>query len=201
MLNNIDSSPVKFVTKENALSLAAEKLLCNRGGSPFIVGIDGRCASGKSAFASELSALTGAAVVHADDFFLRPEQRTAKRYASAGENLDWERLLSEVLLPLGRGEEARFRPFNCRTLDFDEPVAVSPHSGVIVEGTYCLNRHLSQLYSFKIFMDTDKKTQELRIKARNGEYAGAFFEKWLPLEELYFSSFDIPSSCDICVRT
>ena len=41
---------------------------------PFIVAIDGRCASGKTTVSKALSEALKATVVHMDDFFLRPHQ-------------------------------------------------------------------------------------------------------------------------------
>ena len=65
-----------------------------------IIAIDGRCASGKSALASNLENELGCAVFHMDDFFLRPEQRTPQRYAEPGGNVDRERFWEEILEPL-----------------------------------------------------------------------------------------------------
>ena len=56
------------------------------------VAIDGRCASGKTTLATALAVSLGATVFHADDFFLRPEQRTAERLSEPGGNMDRERL-------------------------------------------------------------------------------------------------------------
>ena len=68
---------------------------------PLILAVDGRCASGKSTFARELSGVCLAEVIHMDDFFLRPQQRTKERLAEAGGNIDRERLLQEVAVLLG----------------------------------------------------------------------------------------------------
>ena len=69
-----------------------------------IAAIDGRCGAGKSTLAAQLQAQLSCRVFHMDDFFLRPEQRTAARLAQPGENVDHERFLSEVLQPALRGE-------------------------------------------------------------------------------------------------
>ena len=49
-----------------------------------------------------------------DDFFLRPEQRTAQRLAQSGGNVDWERFQAEVLIPLRQGISFSYRPYDCR---------------------------------------------------------------------------------------
>lgn len=82
---------------------------------PLIIGIDGRCAAGKTTLASGLQAEIGCAVFHMDDFFLRPEQRTEKRLQIAGENVDHERFLEEVLLPLKSVKSPIvYRPYDCK---------------------------------------------------------------------------------------
>ena len=82
---------------------------------PFLFALDGRCASGKTTLASALREAVGCGVIHMDDFFLRPEQRTEERLSQPGGNVDRERFLQEVLLPLKRGESFSYRPYDCRT--------------------------------------------------------------------------------------
>lgn len=65
--------------------------------------IDGPCGSGKTTLAALLAQLYDCPVFHADDFFLRPEQRTPERFAQPGGNLDRERLREEVLCRCTRG--------------------------------------------------------------------------------------------------
>ena len=61
------------------------------------IAIDGGAASGKTTLAKVLSEKYHAPVIHMDDFFLRPEQRTPERFAEPGGNLDRERFLREVV--------------------------------------------------------------------------------------------------------
>ena len=51
-------------------------------GAPRIVALDGRCAAGKTTLAARLQQRSGCNVVHMDDFFLRPAQRTKARLRS-----------------------------------------------------------------------------------------------------------------------
>lgn len=48
------------------------------------VAIDGPCTSGKTTLATVLQRRFGGNVLHMDDFFLRPEQRTPERFAEPG---------------------------------------------------------------------------------------------------------------------
>ena len=48
-----------------------------------IVAIDGNCTAGKTTLAGKLAERYDCNVIHMDDFFLRPEQRTPERYAGS----------------------------------------------------------------------------------------------------------------------
>ncbi|MGN0968424.1 MAG: uridine kinase, partial [Oscillospiraceae bacterium] len=117
---------------------------------PFLVALDGRCASGKTTLAAHLQAVCGCGVVHLDDFFLRPEQRTQERYATPGENIDHERFLSEVLLPLRRGEAAEYRPYDCAHQTLGDPIRVEPSSVVVTEGSYACHSALWPWYDLRV---------------------------------------------------
>src|SRR5699024_12651195 len=71
-----------------ALVRRVEELLARQG--RVLAAIDGRCGSGKSTLAALLAARWDCTLVHADDFFLRPEQRTPQRLAQPGGNFDRE---------------------------------------------------------------------------------------------------------------
>ena len=117
-------------------------LLETRTKRPLIAAIDGRCASGKTTAANLLQEQYGWTVVHADDFFLRPEQRTPERYAEPGGNLDRERLKEEVLMPLREGKPVNYRRFDCSKMELGETVSVPLTDLVIVEGSYSLHPEL-----------------------------------------------------------
>lgn len=167
------------------------------GKTPILVAIDGRCASGKTTLAAELRRLIACEVVHMDHFFLRPEMRTDKRLETPGENVDHERFLQEVLLPMYRGEEVSFRPFDCKKGDFGEVIRLKKQKIYIIEGAYACHESLREYYDLCIFVDVSPQEQMRRIIARNGEEtAENFRSKWIPLEERYFKAFDIAGMCD-----
>ena len=73
--------------------------------NPVLLAVDGRCGGGKSTIAEMLADRYAASVIHIDDFFLRPEQRTMERLKEPGGNVDRERFMQEVALPLLEGRE------------------------------------------------------------------------------------------------
>ena len=162
-----------------------------------ILAIDGRSGSGKTTLSQLLKSVYKCNVIHMDDFFLRPEQRTKERYNEAGGNVDRERFLSEVLIPLSRGESFTYRPFDCAKMDFGDSVSVIPTELTVIEGAYSTHPDLFSYYNIKVFLDVTKEEQEARIFMRGEEKSKAFFEKWIPLEEKYIKELSVMERCDI----
>lgn len=169
---------------------------------PILVAIDGRCAAGKTTLARALAAHYGWSVVHLDDFFPRPEQRTPERLAEPGGNLDRERLLADALDPLQAGREARYRPFDCQAGQLSEDFRMVPPAQVtLVEGAYACHPALWDRYALRAFLDVDKAEQRRRILARDGPARlEVFLHRWIPLEEAYLAAYDIPRRCDHRIR-
>ena len=181
------------------LDAALEALLIKK--ERVILAIDGRAASGKTTLAANLAGRFDTAVVHMDDFFLRPEQRTEARLREPGGNVDRERIHELVLFPLSRGEKVAYRPYDCRTKALADEVTLPDKQLVIVEGSYSLHPELRPYYDLSVFVTTDGDTQLRRLAERDGAKLADFKEKWIPLEELYFGAFDIERSCDFVIRT
>lgn len=168
---------------------------------PVLVAIDGRCGSGKTTLAEAISRQGEAAVVHMDDFFLRPEQRTPERFAEPGGNVDRERFLEEVLIPLGMDREAAYRPYNAHSQRFLEPVRLERKPVILVEGSYSCHPALWDFYDLHIFLDVPPAEQLLRIESRNGrEGLEMFRARWIPLEEKYIQAFSPNKRCEHCLE-
>ena len=151
-----------------------------------IAAIDGRCTAGKTTLAAALAAHYDCNLFHMDDFFLRPEQRTAERFAQPGGNVDYERFRDEVLEPLLAGRAFSYRPFDCGAFALAGPVAVEPKGLAIVEGTYSLHPYFGDPYDLKILLTVTPELQRRRILERPAFLHRRFFEEWIPMEERYF---------------
>lgn len=170
-----------------------------KSGKQVVIAIDGNCTAGKTTLASVLKKEYDCNVFHMDDFFLRPEQRTAERYAQPGGNVDYERFHEEVLLPLKTEEAFSYHPFSCKTFTLSESVQVMPKQLNIVEGTYCLHPYLDDVYNLKLFLSIDPELQKQRIYQRPHHVQSRFFTDWIPMEKLYFDFYGIPGLADIKV--
>ena len=185
---------VKILLKKiEELSLQKEHL---------IIAIDGRCASGKTTLAAYLKGTLECNIIPMDHFFLQPHMRSPQRLAQPGGNVDYERFFTEVLVPLSRDEALAYRPYNCKKQILDAAVKITPGAVTIIEGSYSCHPYLRSSYDLKIFLSTPKDEQKRRIKERNGENGWKIFhEKWIPLEEFYFSNLEIDAQCDIHITT
>ena len=153
-----------------------------------VVAIDGKCTSGKTTLAAKLAEVYDCIVLHMDDFFLRPEQRTPERFAEVGGNVDYERFKAEVLIPLKAGQPFSYRPFDCSTFTLADSVCVTPKKLNIIEGTYSHHPYFGNPYDLKILLTVDEETQRQRILERPIFLHKRFFEEWIPMENRYFDA-------------
>lgn len=165
------------------------------------VAFDGPCTSGKTTLATVLQRRFGGNVLHMDDFFLRPEQRTPERFAEPGGNVDRERFEDEVLAPLAAGKIAQYRPWDCHTGDFAASRNVEPARLTIVEGSYSMHPALRGYYDLMICLTIDSGEQLRRLEARNPRMLQRFIDEWIPLENRYFASTETRTAADMIVDT
>jgi len=167
-------------------------------GNEITVAIDGSSGSGKSTLAGDLSKIYDCNVFHMDDFFLRPEQRTAERMQEIGGNVDYERFRHEVLEMLKKNQEFSYQIYDCSQGRLTDYIKVSPKKLNIIEGVYSMHPTLRDYYDLKIFLCIDSKTQIQRILERSGEHMlQRFINEWIPMENEYFSKMKISEICDL----
>ena len=154
-----------------------------------LIAIDGKCTSGKTTMAARLAELYDCNVFHMDDFFLRPQQRTPERFAQPGGNVDYERFLEEVLLPLKSGNNFSYRPFDCKTFTLSEPVSVSAKKVNIIEGSYSMHPYFGEPYDVKILLTVTEDMQRARVLNRPAAVQERFFTQWLPMENRYLETY------------
>ena len=163
-----------------------------------VFAIDGRCGSGKTTLANMLQEFYDCNVFRMDDFFLQPHQRTLERYEEVGGNVDRERFLEEVLLPLKKGEQIHYKRFDCKTFTILPEVIIEPKKINIIEGSYSMHPLLAEYYDFGVFLEIDSNLQRERIIKRNTpELANRFFETWIPMEDMYHQKMKVKERCSL----
>lgn len=167
-----------------------------------LVAIEGRCGSGKTRLASALHESMGWPVVHMDDFYLLPEERTESRMLEAGGNVAYERFARDVLKPLDKRMTACFRPYDCIAGKKRPLVSVGAAPVVIVEGSYSLHPELRSYYDLKVFLDVEKDEQLRRLSKRDTEeLMTEYRSNWIPREETYIETFAVRQAADMYFMT
>lgn len=190
---------MKVDTHEIARAVLTEvkKLPANNKGFTLIA-IDGRCGSGKTTLAAYLQEICNCSLIHMDHFFPRLAQRTPERLNTPGGNIDIERFLEEVIPPVMSRKAFSYCPYDPRKHEMAAPIKIEPSDLVIFEGSYSCHPELFAHYDLRIFLTTSEKERLRRIKLRNGEAGLAqFIEKWIPMEENYFSAYNLEERCDL----
>ncbi len=171
-------------------------------GRPFFIAIDGMSGSGKTRLAGWLARKFELSLCAMDDFFLPPPRKTPERLAQPGGNVDYERLLREVLTPLLDGQPAQYRRYDCHRDGYDAPVLIPPHWPVLVEGVYSMHPAFGGVYDLAVFLTVDPEVQERRIRTRSGHVLlERYRREWIPLENAYFSATGLPGRADLTIDT
>ena len=170
-------------------------------GEPVIIGIDGRCGSGKSSLSDLFSKLFDCNIFHMDDFYLPLERRLENWREIPGGNMDFERLISEVLEPIQKNQPVLYRPYDCQKGAIAESSKRSPKLLNIIEGSYSHHPQLRGNYRFTIFLTCSGAEQRRRLQEREGSYFSAFEKQWIPYEEHYYQCYDIEKNSDLNLDT
>ncbi|MGW0971348.1 uridine kinase family protein [Streptomyces sp. NPDC002516] len=177
-----------------------------RGGrGRVLIAVDGMGGSGKSTLASAVAGLTGAAVVHGDDFYrpMDPDERAALTPVQGYHRyFDWERLRDEVLTPLATGHHAHYRRYDWPTgsLVTDELCAVTCEGIVLVEGVYTARPELADHYDLVVYVDTPADESMRRLRARGDDHGPLDWEaRWRLAEEHYVSTTRPRERADLVV--
>ena len=188
----------KVITESKELFARCEALA--KVNKRAVIVIDGRAASGKSTLADSIAQSLCGHVVHADDFFLPFDMRTADRLSQAGGNIHYERFAEEVVKKLDGDFD--YGVFSCSEGKVTHHKHIPAHGPVIVEGAYSALPLFGKYYDLLVFVSASFDARMERIIRRNGtERAEVFRDKWIPLEEHYFETFAIEENADIIFDT
>ncbi|MBE7016600.1 MAG: GNAT family N-acetyltransferase [Ruminococcaceae bacterium] len=188
--------PTKYI---NAIRVLEEMAEFKDG---CVVAIDGRSNSGKSSLAKHLAEITGAGLVHMDDFLMPAGKGTVERLGLPGGNIAYDLFKSEVLSSIRSPKAFSHRYFNEHKIDFKKKKRVKASPYRIVEGSYSQHSYFGEYMDIKVFMTVDKTEQRMRVVERDGEaLAPSYFGIWIPMEEEYFNFFRLNEKADVLIST
>lgn len=118
-----------------------------------LVALDGRCGSGKTMLAAQLTERFPQSItVHTDDFYLPPSRRVTGWEKIPCANMDIQRLRDEVVAPARAGQAFSYQAYSCREGAYLPPHLLGPAPLVIVEGSYSHHPSLAPYYDIRIFV-------------------------------------------------
>ena len=173
--------------------------------APVLVALDGRSAAGKSTLAQQVAARTAALVIDGDDFYRGGDDAFWRAHSPAQKVdlvIDWRRQHS-LLTTLGRGEPARWRPYDWEVDDgrLGPEVHVVPAAVVVLEGAYSARPELAELFALRALLDVPRAVRRARLLQREGErYRAEWEARWGEAEDLYFDHLMPPGSFDLVLR-
>ncbi len=166
--------------RRQLLDEVAGRIPVAAGRSYVLVAVDGPDGAGKTCFADELAATVdrrGRPVVRvsADDFHhVRDIRYRRGRDSPVGfwlDSFDYDRLIADVLAPLGRAGGGRYRPL-AHDVETDAVLdrpwrAAPPGSVVIIDGLFLHRDELVDYWDFSVFLDVPFEVTAERMRVRD----------------------------------
>ncbi|MFI9581564.1 uridine kinase [Streptomyces sp. NPDC052236] len=156
-----------------------------------LIAIDGHAGSGKSTFAARLAAALGdgVPVLHLDDL------------ATHQEFFAWtDRMLTQVIAPLSRGETAHYAAYDWTARRFGPPRALQPAQVVLLEGVGAGRRGLRPFLARLLWMERSAEESWRRGRSRDGTALTAFWDDWTVAETRHFLADPSRPFADALVR-
>lgn len=178
------------------------------GNKPYLVAIDGPCASGKTVLSNDirrhLKSISDLRIdiVEMDHFFLPPALRSEDRFAEPGGNIHYERFLQEIIRPLTAHQALSYQVFNCAIMDYDGKIELEGSDIILIEGVYSQHPLWRDNLKLKLFCTAELDIRLSRIEKRDGQKKlECFINEWIPLEDGYFEAFNVKARSDIIFQS
>jgi uridine kinase len=192
---------------EEAIDAVCASIRAARAGhAMLVVAIDGGAGAGKSTLAQGTRDRLGAVSILRADHFFRPlnEYPAARLAPDEAYRLyfTWERMRDEALLPLRRGQIARYQRYDWETDRLNQWVIVEPNEIVLVEGVYSTRPELRPLIDIAVFVETPRDERRKRMIARGqleNDLGSDWMTPWMAAEDWYFANVRPAAHADLVV--
>ncbi|WP_435810214.1 uridine kinase family protein [Streptomyces seoulensis] len=111
------------------------------------------------------------------------------------------RLTAQVIEPLGRGESARYAPYDWTLRAFGPPRVLPPAPVVLVEGVGAGRRALRPHLAALLWMELSAPESWARGRRRDGEAQREFWDGWTEAERAHFADDPSRPHADLVVRS
>src|SRR6266481_2730691 len=170
-------------------------------GKRLFVAIDGGAGAGKSMLARGIrDHLKSVSILRTDDFF-RPLNEHPIASLSAEKLYElyfqWQRMRDEALIPLHRGEAAKYQRYDWSTDRLLDWVSVEPNEIVLVEGVYSSRPELRPMLDAIIFVEAPRDERLRRVLARDPNSVGDWITPWMSAEDWYLNQIRPQDTADL----
>lgn len=157
-----------------------------------IFALEGKCGSGKTTICNYLQNVT---IIDVDDFFLKVELKTKERLNEIGGNIDYE-LYEQCLKMIKPDSTITYKIFDCHTQKYlDKTVTIK--NKVLLVGVYSYHQKVRSYIDKLCYLIVDDNVQLERLK--NRENYERFVKEWIPLENIYYQSYDFIGKADLII--
>ena len=157
-----------------------------------IFALEGKCASGKTTISNLLKDVT---IIDVDDFFLKKELKTKARLDEIGGNIDYE-LYEECVKKIKPNSTITYKIFDCQSQEYKEKT-IEIKNNVLLVGVYSYHPRIRKYVDKLCYLIVNNNDQLNRLRER--KMFDRFINEWVPLENIYFNSYDFIGLADILI--
>ena len=173
-------------------------------GKRLFVAIDGGAGAGKSMLARGIhNQLESVSILRTDDFF-RPLNEHPIAHLPAEKLYElyfpWERMRGEALIPLHRGETAKYQRYDWSTDRPAEWISVEPAEIVLVEGVYSGRPELRPMLDVVIVVEAPRAERMRRVRARDPNPSD-WLTPWMSAEAWYLNQIRPQDTADLILAS
>ncbi len=162
-----------------------------RCGATRVIAIDGPSGSGKTTLAQGVCRAIGCAAVHMDHIFPGWDGLAAAV----------DLLTEQVLDPLSRGVEARYRTWDWEHGRWGEARTAAPADFLVVEGCGSSVGSAAPYAAVRVFVEAGHDVRMRRGLDRDGDAFAPHWERWARQEEELFTADRTRERADLVLRT
>jgi len=175
--------------------IAALLDLCSQKNHP-VIAIDGPAGAGKTTLAHEiflaLSPKMSVNVIHMDDLYDGWENALTD---------DLTQFLQYLSAQHQSQEPAKLSRYNWASSSFDPPEVIAPADLLILEGVGSGDKSLQDQFAALIWIDIDPELGVQRVIHRDGQGVRIQMQKWLGIQQQYFSQHSTREKADFILTT